>query len=236
MTNMTTLARAQLAASVVIFSEQEAMRCGAGFWSNDQGWTELENATLFTPEESRTLGLPLTLAALPDANWMAGSDAARASLAAKIKTVLIEDGFAVAQAPDGRWYSADEQDRGEVLAGEYHTESLAWRDLAESRRHVLEDAGLDPAGAFPAVTSSMQMALQNRHVSRDAVTVLRKALHEGEEYELRVCGCGTSAYFEWIDQRGDPVGDVFTVLDFDQVEASLAPAVCDVAAPGGRGA
>lgn len=230
---MTTPTTTQLAASVVIFSEIEAMRSGAGFWSNSEGWTALASATLFTPEETRILGLPLALADLPDANWMAGSDAERASLAAKIKTVLIEDGFAVALAPDGRWYSADEQDREEVTAGEYHTENLAWRDLAESRRHVLEDAGLDPAGVFPAATSSMQMALQNKHVGRDAATVLHTATRDGEELELRVCGCGTGAYFEWVDPVGDPVGDVFTAVDFDQVESTLPPADRNGAAPGG---
>lgn len=228
---MTTPTTTQLTASVVIFSEIEAMTSGHGFWSNDEGWTALANATLFTHEETRTLGLPLALADLPDANWMAGSDAERANLAARIKTVLIEDGFAVALAPDGRWYSADEQDREEVTAGEYHNENMAWRDLAESRRHVLEDAGLDHAGAFPAVTSSTRMAAQKKHVSRDAVTVLHTVSHEGEEHELRVCGCGTSAYFEWVDQLGDPVGDVLTVIDFDQVEATLAPIDRDGAAP-----
>jgi hypothetical protein len=229
---MTTPTTTQLAASVVIFSEIEAMRSGAGFWSNSEGWTVLASATLFTPEESRTLDLPLTLADLPDANWMSGSDAERASLAARIKTVLTEDGFAVALAPDGRWYSADEQDREEVTAGEYHIEDLAWRDLAESRRHVLEDAGLDPAGVFPAATSSMQMALQNRHVGHNAATVLYTATRDGGELELRVCGCGNGAYFEWIDHLGDPVGDVFTDVDFDQVESTLPPADRDAAAPG----
>ncbi|MFJ1470170.1 hypothetical protein [Massilia orientalis] len=229
---MTTPTTTQLAGSVVIFSEIEAMRSGGGFWSNNNGWTVLADATLFTHEERRTFGLPFILATLPDANWLAGSDAERANLAARIKTALIEDGFAVALAPDGRWYSADEQDRDEVTEGEYHTENMAWRDLAESRRHVLEEAGLDPAGAFPAVTSSMQMAMQKKHVSRDAATVLHTVSREGEELELRVCGCGTGAYFEWVDHLGDPVGDVFTEMDFDKVEETLALIDRDIAAPG----
>lgn len=221
MTNMTTHVHAQLAASVVIFSEQEAMRSGGGFWSNNQGWTDLENATLFTHEESQRFGLPL--AALPDVTWLAGADVVRASLAAQIKKVLIEDGFDVALAPDGRWYSADEQDRGEVDRGEYHTASQAWRDLAESRLHVLEEAGLDHAGAFPALASSSELARQKKHSTGDAWTVLHTAARADGEYELRVCGFGAEAYFEWIDQLGDPVGDVFTMVDFDQVEATLAP-------------
>jgi len=232
MTDMTTHTRARLAASVVIFSEIEAMQSGGGFWSNNNGWTGLAGATLFTPEESRTFGLPFALATLPDANWLAGSDAERASLAAKIKVTLIEDGFDVARAADGRWYSADEQDRDEVTEGEYHTENLAWRDLAESRRHVLEDAGLNHDGVFSAVASSMQMALYNKHVSRDSVTLLHTTSAEAGAHELRVCGCGTSSYFEWVDQNGDPVGDVFTELDFDHVEETLALVDRDIAAPG----
>lgn len=231
MTNMTTHVHAQLAASVVIFSEQEAMRSGAGFWSNDQGWTDVESATLFTHEESQRFGLPL--AALPDVTWLAGADAARASLAAQIKKVLIEDGFDVALAPDGRWYSADEQDRDEVTRGDYHTANQAWRDLAESRQHVLEEASLDHAGAFPALASSKELARQNKHASAEATTVLHTVARGDHEYELRVCGLGAGAYFEWIDQLGDPVGDVFTTVDFDQVEAMLAPSEREGETPGG---
>jgi len=29
------------------------------FWSNDLGWTDLENATRFTDEERKTLNLPM---------------------------------------------------------------------------------------------------------------------------------------------------------------------------------
>jgi hypothetical protein len=217
---MTTPHAAQLSASVVIFSEQEAIRSGAGFWSNHQGWTELESATLFTQEEMQRMSLPFR--ASPDVTWMAGADAPRASLAAQIKKILVEDGFDVAQAPDGRWYFADEQDREDVTAGEHHTENLAWRDLAESRRHVLEEAGLALDGVFSTVASSVRLALQYKHGSADANTVLHTAERDGSDYELRLCGRGPAAYFEWVDQLGDPVGDVFTVVDFAQVEATLA--------------
>jgi len=230
MTNMTTRAHAQLAASVVIFSEQEAMRSGAGFWSNGQGWTDVESATLFTHEESQRFDLPL--AALPDVTWLAGADAVRASLAAQIKKILIDDGFDVALAPDGRWYSADEQDRDDVESGGYPTANQAWRDLAESRLYVLEDAGLSHAGAFPALAMSAEMARQNKHASRDASTLLHTVARGDSEYELRVCGLGAAAYFEWVDQLGEPVGDVFTMVDFDQVEATLVPAEHERAAPG----
>ncbi|RLM48983.1 hypothetical protein DVK02_18320, partial [Halobellus sp. Atlit-31R] len=57
----------------------------------------------------------------------------------------------------------------------------------------------------------------------DAATVLHTAVRDDSEYQLRVCGAGARAYFEWVDQLGDPVGDVFTAVDFAQVEATLAP-------------
>lgn len=221
MTNLMTHAAAPLAASMVIFSEREAVQSGAGFWSNTQGWTTLDGATLFTHEESQIYHLPIR--AQSDVTWMKGIDAECASRAAQIKKTLIEDGFDVAQAPDGRWYFADEQDRDEITAGEHHTEAMAWRDLAETRRHVLEDAGLESDGAFSTFASSARLALQYKHGSTDAVTILHTAVRDDGEYELRVCGNGARAYFEWVDQLGDPVGDVLTAVDFADIEATLSP-------------
>lgn len=43
--------------------------------------------------------------------------------------------------------------------------------------------------------------------------------------------CGTNAYFEWIDHPGDPLGYVFTAIDFDQVKSTLPLADRDPAAP-----
>lgn len=232
MTNMTIHTAAQLAASMLIFSEREAVQSGAGFWSNDQGWTTLEAATLFTQEESQVYHLPFR--SQSDVTWMHGGDAPRANLAAQIKKALIEDGFDVAQAPDGRWYFADEQDCDEIQAGEHHTEALAWRDLAETRRHVLEEAGLEPDGVFSTSAASQRLAQQYKHSSPDSATVLHTATRDEGEYELRVCGAGARAYFEWVDQLGDPVGDVFGTVDFSDVEATLSPAPRDFAAPGAR--
>lgn len=231
MTNLTNPIAVQLAASVVIYSCHEAGLSGdgAGFWSNSAGWTALEDATLFTPQQSLDFGLPL--GAHPDVCWLPGAEAGRVALVDQIKAELRNDGFDVAQAPDGRWYSADEQDRDEVMAGEYHTESLAWRDLAESRRHVLEDADLAHDGVFTAVASSAHLAQQYRHGSADSVTILHTAAHEGAEYQLRVCGAGNAAYFEWTDELGDPVGVVFEEVDFDHIEATLAPAAREGTAP-----
>lgn len=223
MTNLTNPTAVQLAASVVIFSAHQATQSGdgAGFWSNSEGWSGLEGATLFTLEESRTFGLPL--GAARDATWLPGADAQRAVLEALIKKELVNDGFDVARAPDGRWYWADEQDRDEVTAGDHATESLAWRDLAEARRHVLEDGDLDADGVFVTTASSRELAEQHHHQSADAATTVHTALRDEAEYELRVCGRGDTAYFEWVDQLGDPVGTVFEQVDFDQIEATLAP-------------
>lgn len=67
---------------------------------------------------------------------------------ARVKEVLIDDGFDVEKAPDGRWYWADEQDRTIVSEGEFDTEAQAWTDLSIAREHVLEEAGLSAEGLF----------------------------------------------------------------------------------------
>lgn len=46
----------------VIYSPTEAAECfGAGFWNNEEGWTEFEEATLFTEAEARSLNLPASV-------------------------------------------------------------------------------------------------------------------------------------------------------------------------------
>lgn len=47
-----------------------------------------------------------------------------------------------------------------------------------------------------------------QHANADASSVL--ATHG--DMELRVCGSGPEAYFEWVSRLGDPVGQVATVL------------------------
>lgn len=44
--------------SLVIYSEKAAEDNGCGFWSNDDGWTLVDNATLFTAAERQKLSLP----------------------------------------------------------------------------------------------------------------------------------------------------------------------------------
>ena len=88
---------------------------------------------------------------------------------------------------------------------------------------MLEDADLDTAGAFLTTASSHELALQHQHHGADSATTIHTAPRDDGEYELRVCGVGEAAYFEWINQIGDPVGDVFQEIDFADVEANLAP-------------
>lgn len=46
----------------VIYSPNESATCfGAGFWNNEDGWTEFEGATLFTEAEARSLNLPTSV-------------------------------------------------------------------------------------------------------------------------------------------------------------------------------
>ncbi|MBY4673887.1 hypothetical protein K6W12_24960 [Burkholderia multivorans] len=46
----------------VVYSPNEsATSDGAGFWSNEYGWVEFDQATRFSAEESRTLALPVAL-------------------------------------------------------------------------------------------------------------------------------------------------------------------------------
>ena len=54
----------------VIYSADEASRSGdgAGYWSNELGWTLLEKATRFSKEEIEALNLPNT--ENRDAKWI----------------------------------------------------------------------------------------------------------------------------------------------------------------------
>ena len=54
----------------------------------------------------------------------------------------------------------------------------------------------------------------------DAAHSLATLAHDGQDYELRICGIGKDAYFEWINEGGDPVGDAF--FEFDGVEREKA--------------
>lgn len=52
---------------LVIFAASEA-RNGAGFWSNESGWTTIDGATRFTLKERESLSLPMSAGG--DARWI----------------------------------------------------------------------------------------------------------------------------------------------------------------------
>lgn len=53
----------------MIYSPNEAqMGQGGGYWSNDDGWTDLDNATIFQWSERKGFGLPASLGS--DADWL----------------------------------------------------------------------------------------------------------------------------------------------------------------------
>ena len=58
----------------VVYSPNEsATNGGAGFWSNDAGWCEFDDATLFSHSEIQTVQLPLSLG--QDARWVNAAEA-----------------------------------------------------------------------------------------------------------------------------------------------------------------
>ena len=57
-------------------------------------------------------------------------------------------------------------------------------------------------------------AAHNGHA--DAATTLASLLHDDQQLDLRICGIDDNAFFEWINDGGDPVGDAF--FEFDGVE------------------
>lgn len=64
------------ASNFVVYSPNESsIGDGAGFWSNEFGWVEFAQATVFTEEESQTLNLPISTG--HDATWNSWPEANR---------------------------------------------------------------------------------------------------------------------------------------------------------------
>lgn len=66
--------------------------------------------------------------------------------------------------------------------------------------------------------SAQAIAAEHGHANMDSATVLATVTVNSIEYDLRVCGVGKEAFFEWINDGGDPVGDVFD--EIESVEAA----------------
>lgn len=56
---------------VVVFSQEEFERDGTGFWSNEEGWTELDLATVFRERKRQGVQLPMP----SDACWLPYAEA-----------------------------------------------------------------------------------------------------------------------------------------------------------------
>jgi len=62
-------------------------------------------------------------------------------------------------------------------------------------------------------TMATEMAAHHGHTNRDSCTWLKTVPNPAaadEDIALQVCGVGANAFFEWVTEYGDPVGDVFT--------------------------
>ena len=64
--------------------------------------------------------------------------------------------------------------------------------------------------------TARQVATHYGHTNIDSNTTLKSDGHD-EMMDLRVCGTGIDAFFEWITEYGDPIGDVFDELN-DEVD------------------
>lgn len=69
--------------------------------------------------------------------------------------------------------------------------------------------------AFATVTPicAAELAVSLCHRSKDTNTTLLCHEINDEVYEMRLCGSGAEAFFEWIDESSDPVGDSFAEID-----------------------
>lgn len=87
---------------------------------------------------------------------------------------------------------------------------VSLEEEAPVRREQLLNAYHRLCGLTP--TDAPAVAHTKGHTNDDSVTTLETVTINGEDYALRVCGAGFSAYFEWINAGGDPIGDVHDEL------------------------
>lgn len=72
--------------------------------------------------------------------------------------------------------------------------------------------------------TAKQLALLYKHPDRVSFTTLKTIVNEDasdghdEMKDLNVSGIGNNAYFEWVNECGDPMGDVFYTLEIDSSE------------------
>lgn len=69
--------------------------------------------------------------------------------------------------------------------------------------------------------SARAMASICNHTNEDSATELSETSRDDEIITLRVCGTGESAFYEFINEIGDPVGEVFDEIDIKPVSLSI---------------
>ena len=92
-------------------------------------------------------------------------------------------------------------------------------------------------GSYPVLadaplrqTATECAAAHNGHP--DHATSLGFVTTNDEAFELRICGTGQNAFFEWINAGGDPIGDAF--FEFDGLEYEKQRFSAIVSSPNGK--
>lgn len=89
--------------------------------------------------------------------------------------------------------------------------------------------------------TARELAEKYGHGNIDSNTTLKSTVNpdaetqerEVEMMDLRVCGVGSEAFFEWITEDGDPIGDIFD--EIDEADLVLTPSEPFKQAPVERG-
>lgn len=87
---------------------------------------------------------------------------------------------------------------------------------------------LDRGDGDSQIKTAQELAARYGHTNDDSSTVLRSVIYEddclnSDTKELRVCGAGPGAYFEWKNEYGDRMGAIFDSLEIsgDELEQKV---------------
>lgn len=78
----------------------------------------------------------------------------------------------------------------------------------------------------PNKKTAADVAKYFSHQSEKSCTTLKSIVNddadveknEEEMIDLRICGVGDDAYFEWITEYGNPIGDMFYIYEISETE------------------
>lgn len=84
--------------------------------------------------------------------------------------------------------------------------------------------------------SAALMARIRKNKADSTGTTLLNVGHKDQDYELLVCGKGDNAYFQWINEGGNPVGAAFQeIADMEQAKADFIDQLASREQPRPRG-